>query len=141
MGVDMEEEKLPKELLDKASVSKGGEHAWKREDVPSVLQAAKAAHLACLGGQPQFQGPIGTAEPYWLSYNPGSRKAGESWEDYVIRSNDETLEAFNKRCVETDFLKEAMSWKHIQEAVEKDVINPLDHLWFILYFADNENED
>jgi hypothetical protein len=130
----MEENKLPKDLLTKASVSPGGEHAWKREDVPFVLEAAKKVGLACVGGQPQFQGPIGTAEPYWITYEPSGRNPGESWGLYVNRSCDETLEAFNKVCTETDFLKESMNWDHIKKAVENDGINPLDHLWFVLYF-------
>lgn len=134
----MEEEKLPKEILDKASISKGGEYAWKREDIPKVLQAAKKIGLACLGGQPQFQGPIGTAEPYWINYEPKPRMENESWEDYSKRSLDETLVAFNRVCAETDFLKEAMTWEHIKNAVEKEGINPLDHLWFVLYFEEEK---
>jgi len=31
----MEESKLPKELLNKAAINAGGEHAWKKEDIPS----------------------------------------------------------------------------------------------------------
>jgi len=130
----MEENKLPKELLKKASISPGGEHAWKKEDVPTVLEAAKKIGLACVGGQPQFQGPIGIAEPYWINYEPDERKSGESWNSYVARSNDETLKAFNKICEETDFLKEAMRWDHIKAVIEKDGIDPLEHLWFVLYF-------
>jgi hypothetical protein len=130
----MEESKLPKEILYKASISPGGEHAWKKEDIPKVLNAAKHVGLACVGGQPQFQGPIGIAEPYWLNYEPELRKEDESWESYVIRSNDETLEAFNRVCAEVDFLKEAITWEHIRNAVENEDINPEDHLWFVLYF-------
>ena len=63
-GIKMEEKALPQELLSRASVSPGGEQAWKMEDTPKVIEAAKAVGLANLGGQPQFQGPIGTAEPY-----------------------------------------------------------------------------
>jgi len=31
----MEESKLPKELLNKAAINPGGEHAWKKEGIPS----------------------------------------------------------------------------------------------------------
>ena len=134
----MEESKLPKDILIKASVSPGGEHAWKKEDIPSVLEAAKKVSLVCVGGQPQFQGPIGIAEPYWLNYEPSERKVGETWESYVIRSNNETLKAFQKVCNETDFIKEAMNWDHIKKAVENGGINPVEHLWFILYFNQKE---
>jgi len=91
-----------------------------------------------VGGQPQFRGPIGIAEPYWINYEPEPRKEGESWESYVIRSNNETLEAFEKIYEETDFLKEALEWDHIRNAVENDGINPLDHLWFVLYFNEEQ---
>ena len=133
----MEEQSLPKDILSKASISPGGEHAWKMEDIPEVIEAARAAGLANLGGQPQFQDPIGTAEPYWLNFEPTERKANESWHRYIDRSATETLAAFNNLCQSTDFEREGCkNWPHIKEAKEKG-INPTEHLWFVLYFEKN----
>ena len=133
----MEEEALPKDLLSKASVSPGGEHAWKMEDIPKVIEAARVAGLANLGGQPQFQGPIGTAEPYWLNFEPAKRTNDENWQHYVNRAAAETLEAFRRLCKETDFEKEGcQNWGHIKEAKEKGM-NINEHLWFVLYFKSN----
>ena len=133
----MEEKALPQELLSRASVSPGGEHAWKMEDVPKVIEAAKAAGLANLGGQPQFQGPIGTAEPYWLNFEPTEINNNESWQQYVNRAASETLESFSRLFKETDFEYEGcQNWKHIKEAKEKGM-NINEHLWFVLYFDDN----
>ncbi|MFQ5965939.1 MAG: hypothetical protein ACE5KZ_16865 [Candidatus Scalinduaceae bacterium] len=130
----MEEKLLPKVILSKASVSPGGEHAWKMEDVPKVIEAARVAGLANLGGQLQFQGSIGTAEPYWLNFEPTKRNINESWLQYVNRMAQETLKDFERLCKNTDFEKEGcQNWKHIKEAKEKG-ININEHLWFVLYF-------
>lgn len=133
----MEEEALPKDLLSRASVSPGGEHAWRMEDIPKVIEAARVAGLANLGGQPQFQGPIGTAEPYWLNFEPAGRRENENWQQYVNRAAAETLEAFKRLCNETDFEKEGcQNWSHIKGAKEKGM-NVNEHLWFVLYFENN----
>ncbi len=130
----MEEQALSKDILSKASISPGGEHAWKMKDIPEAIEAARIAGLANLGGQPQFQGPIGTSEPYWLNFEPAERKANESWQSYVDRSATETLAAFNNLCRSTNFEREGCeNWPHIKEAKEKG-INPIEHLWFVLYF-------
>ncbi len=42
----MEEQALPKDILSKASISPGGEHAWKMKDIPEVIEAARIAGLA-----------------------------------------------------------------------------------------------
>jgi len=133
----MEEETLPKVLISKASITPGGEYAWKMDDIPKVIEAARIAGLANLGGQPQFQGPIGTAEPYWLNFDPSDRNAKENWQQYVNRAAAETLEAFKRLCKETDFDEEGVkNLKHIKEAKEKG-LNVTEHLWFVLYFESN----
>ncbi|QKQ26848.1 hypothetical protein [Candidatus Reidiella endopervernicosa] len=133
----MEEEALPKELISKASISPGGEHAWKMEDIPKVIEAARVAGLANLGGQPQFQGPIGTAEPYWLNFEPINRKTEENWKQYVERTATETLSAFDALCNKTDFEQEGVNnWKHIKEEKDKG-LNINEYLWFVLYFDSN----
>ena len=133
----MEERFLPEELLSKASVSPEGEHAWKMEDVPKVIETARASGLANQGGQPQFQGAIGTAELYWLNFEPPERSTNESWLQYVDRAAKETLEAFGRLCKDTDFEKEGRkTWKPFQE-IKGQGINVDEHLRFALYFEGN----
>ena len=130
----MDEHLLPEELISKASISNGNEHAWKMDDVLKVIEAARKAGLANLGGQPQFQGPIGIAELYWLNFEPMERKESEVWSQYVDRSASEAFVAFNAVCEGTNFETEAIeNWKHIKSAVDNGV-NVYDHLWFVLYF-------
>ena len=133
----MEERFLPEEILCKASVSAEGEHAWKMEDVPKVIEAARASGLANQGGQPQFQGPIGTAEPYRLNFEPTEKHTNESWLQYVDRAAKETSEAFKRLCKDTDFEKEdGKNWKPIHEDKGQS-INVDEHLRFVLYFECN----
>ena len=111
------------------------EEAWKPSDFPEVLKIATDNRLACLGGQFQFRGPIGTAEMYWIDADSSERKEEENWDDYVLRANREVLDIFKKRMKETDFDKEAMNWKHIQTALEKkEIKDPKEHLVFVAYF-------
>ncbi len=134
----MEENLLPTELLNKASISTGGEHAWKRQDIPNVIAAAKAVGLANLGGQVQYQGSFGTMESYWLDFGSSEKELLESWQHYVKRSADETLDGFTLLCDKTDFDKDLTEkWSHVSE-VKKRNITASEHLWFILYFAEEE---
>lgn len=129
----MEESQFPDRLLRRASVSPGGEHAWRKADIEEVVEAAREAGLACLGGQAQFQIPDGTCEAYWLNYDPAGRREGESWESYVARSAEETLDAFRRLCAETDFRRVAREWEALR-ALEDEGLDPVEHLWFVLYF-------
>lgn len=130
----MEEDLLPEHILSRASISSGGEHAWKMEDIPEVIAAAREAGLANLGGQPQFRGLFGTAELFWLGFSPVERKPNESWQSYVDRSASETLAAFREIVSSTDFQREGCeNWIPIKEAKDKGV-KLSEHLWFVLYF-------
>ena len=57
---------LPADILARATLS-GNEYAWRLEDIPAVIDSARAAGLVSLGGQLQFRlaGP-GTLECYWV---------------------------------------------------------------------------
>ena len=130
----MEETFLPEALRARASVAAGGEHAWRQADIASVIAAAQIIGLATLGGQAQFQFSDGTCEPYWLDYTPAPRQAGEDWQTYVTRSAHETLTAFNRLCETVDFTDEAMQWEFIRQKMQVEGIDPLNYLWFVLYF-------
>jgi hypothetical protein len=131
-----EYERLPLCLLRRASEWPDGEPGWRREDVPAVIEAARMAGMVNLGGQPQFRlrGPI---ELHWLNYDPSPRHQGEAWASYVERSANETLTAFERMLRETDFVREAFAWSLTRAAAEAGV-DPLEHLWFLLYFEEHE---
>lgn len=130
----MDELLLPQNIRQRAAVSSGGEHAWRQQDVEKAIVAARDAGLACLGGQVQFQLPEGTCEAYWLNYDTGDRRAGEPWSDFVRRSAAEVLTSVHRLCRETDFRQAALEWDFIRQRVESEQLDPIQHLWFVLYF-------
>ena len=131
----MEELLLPEAVRRKAAVSHGGEHAWRQHDVEEVLQEARAAGLACLGGQVQFQTREGIAEAYWLNFDPQPQREREAWSDYVSRSSEEALEGFRGLCRGTDFRSVARKWEFIATKMDREAYDPVNDLWFVLCFA------
>ena len=66
MGRHSAEGALPPVLLGRASLV-GNEYAWRVDDIPNVIEAARAANLVSIGGQLQFRLPDGgTCECYWV---------------------------------------------------------------------------
>jgi len=127
--------KLPEAILNLADRS-SNEEAWRIEDVPRVLDLASEYGLACIGGQFQFRGLIGTAEMYWLNADSLPQLPEEDWEPYVERANSEVRESFDRICRETDFDAEAMTWEHIRESLASGVLSdPKEHLYFVAYFS------
>jgi hypothetical protein len=125
---------LPDVMLNCADRSTN-EEAWKIADFPMILDIATANRLACVGGQFQFRGPIGTAEMYWLNADSTQQLPHEEWYQYVERANREVRDAFVRLCSETDFDSEANGWHHIREAMESGLItDPKEHLVFVAYF-------
>jgi hypothetical protein len=125
---------LPEAVRQKASVSAGGEHAWRQSDVEEAIGAARKAQLGCLGGQVQFQSRDGICEAYWLNFDPPARLESESWQDYVSRSADQALDGFRRVCRETDFRSVAREWEFLRTKIEHGY-DPIDDLWFVLYFV------
>ncbi len=130
----MEELALPEIIRSKASITPGGEHAWRIGDVEETIEAACEVGLGCLGGQVQFQLPEGTCEAYWLAYDPTERRAGEPWRDYVCRAAQETRDAFRRVCRETDFRRVAREWEFMRTKIDREGYDPMNDLWFVLYF-------
>jgi hypothetical protein len=115
------------------------EEAWRPDDFPKIIALAERHGLACIGGQFQFRGPIGTAEMYWLNADSTPRRAGEEWLSYVHRANQEVLTRFGRLMADTDFRSEAMGWEHIRQAIEEGLVSdPLEHLYFVAYFKEPE---
>ena len=132
----MEETRLPDRIRLKASISPGGEHAWRRSDVEDAIQAAREVGLGCLGGQVQFQSRDRICEACWVSYDPQERRPDEPWADFVARSADETIEGFRRVCRETDFRSVAREFEFLRAKIEQEGYEPLDDLWFVLYFQE-----
>ena len=126
---------LPEAVRRKASVSVGGEHAWRRHDVEEVLHEAASIELACLGGQVQFQLRDGVCEAYWLNFDPQPQREGEAWSDYVSRSSAEAFDGFRRLCSATDFQSVAREWEFIATKMDREAYDPINDLWFVLYLA------
>ena len=72
---------------------------------------------------------------YWLSADSDPRHEAESWLEYCERSCSEVRTGFEKLMSETDFLKQALEWHPVKEAMDHGV-NPLEKLAFVAYFVD-----
>src|SRR5262245_5816498 len=80
------ESKLPRAILARCVYSTpGGEYAWRLEDIPAVIDAARDASLFNLGGTLQFYLPDGEiCEAYWVDVDVGDPPEKlATWEDKV----------------------------------------------------------
>lgn len=103
---------LPQALTSTARRS-GDEYAWPIDAFASALDVATTISLACLGGQFQFLFSDAVCEMYWLSADSDDQRENESWFDYVIRSNKEVQERFERLLVCVDFEDEARRWPSV----------------------------
>ncbi len=83
----------------------------------------------------QFQTHEGVCEAYWLNLDPQPQREGEPWPDCVSRSSDEAIEGVRRLNRSTDFKSVAREWESIRTKIEREAYDPLDDLWFVLYFA------
>jgi hypothetical protein len=126
------EELLPKHVLEKA-IKSGKEYAWRQQGVQQAIIAAKEIGLATIGGQVQFITPDGVCELYWLSYDSTARKGLEKWEEFVIRSANESIGKFNELCIKTNFINAGIeSFLLLREMSKSEDISK--YLYFVLYF-------
>lgn len=135
------EQKLPPDLLAKATL-RGREYAWALSDIPRVIEAARAANLVSIGGQPQFRIPDGgTCECYWVdvdTYNSVDPKS--PWEDRVAQTATVALRDFAALKDRFDFEEEGMKGfaKHLTAFVSAggDLADAMCFVWYL-----NENEE
>jgi hypothetical protein len=119
-------------MLAKASL-RGGEYAWRVDDIPLVIDAARAAGLVNIGGQLQFQGPGFTAECYWVEVD--TYKAVPSDLPFAVRV-DRTAEAasqaFEKLRRDLDFLAEGRNaFPKVLGGYDDAALRDL--MWFVWY--------
>jgi hypothetical protein len=129
----MTEHELPPQVVEGARIA-GNEYGWQIPSFPDALANAEALGYACIGGQFQFRLDGGTCEMYWLSADSNPRELGESWLAFSRRSCSEVKSGFEKLLTETDFVKQAMEWLPVREAM-KEGLDPIQKLVFVAYFV------
>lgn len=131
---------LPRELLHRASLG-GNEYAWRLDDIPQVIEAARAAGLLNRGGQLQFRIPGHTCEAYWVSVYPNRSVRKElPWDELVQRTAIETRARFYDLYLEHDFLAEIrLGFADIVDAYRAAGHDPKDAIYFVWY-ADSREE-
>ncbi len=115
-------------------VFQSGVWRWKAAELPAVFQKAKELRIAAIGGDPQFVLPDGIHDMYWLSIEPAERADNETWEEYVIRSNDHCLALLTHQLRTVDFRKEARHETGSAKGTPEKGIDPLDHLYYEMHF-------
>jgi hypothetical protein len=107
MGRQETEQYLPEILIQRASL-RGNEYAWRLDDIPLVIQAAKDANLVNRGGQLQFRIPNrGTCELHYVSVYTGyTVPKSLPWAERVEKTAIVALEYFNNLKTEYDFIHE-----------------------------------
>ena len=105
----LDEDLLPPEHLLRAT-RRGNEYAWRLEDIPKVIEAARQASLLNIGGQLQFRIPEGTCECYWVEVNAIDGIALDlPWRTRVELSAETALSQFRALPQRFDFLAEGRS--------------------------------
>ena len=113
-----------------------GEAAWRRADLGLVSSAARAIGLATTGGQVQLRLPSVTHELYWQDYDPGDRRADETWAEYADRSWKELLfltMTLPPDEVMIDGARRLWPWLKITDAEAAEA------MWFVVYLAAEED--
>jgi hypothetical protein len=129
---------LPKELLDRASL-RGKEYAWRVDDIPEVIEAARRAGLVSIGGQLQFRLPDGgTCECYWVEVDTYQSVSKElPWAERVARTAEVALADFMRLASEYDFLEEGRRAFRMGQVEHRDE-SPAGIMWFVWYVLDAE---
>lgn len=100
---------LPSDLLARASL-RGAEYAWRLDDIPLVIEAARSINLVSLGGQLQFRLPDGgTCECHWVEVDASLSEEKLPWGERVSRSAEVAAREFAALRRNTDFLAAGFS--------------------------------
>ena len=132
------EERLPAAILERSSL-RGNEYAWRLNDIPSVIEAARAADFVSVGGQLQLRLPDGgTCECYWLEVDTfNAAGSGLPWSERVAKAASEASKQFEELNSSHDLLSEAQAaFPSYAAALESDGLRVADALWFVWYVED-----
>ena len=103
---DLTEKKLPAEILARADF-RFNEYAWRVEDLPAVIEAAKALNLLNLGGQLQLRTEKAIGECYWVATDPCVHVPEDlPWEVRVRMAAEFSLRDLAEIQAEFDFARE-----------------------------------
>ncbi len=128
------ESRLPAEILAKADL-RHNEYAWRVDDLPAVIAAAKDLNLLNLGGQLQLRTAEAIGEVYWVAVDPCQNVPEDlPWDVRVRMAADFSLRDLAEIQAEFDFLQE------LRDAFPEPVAklqeaggNLEDALWFTWY--------
>jgi hypothetical protein len=134
------ESRLPADILARADL-RHNEYAWRVEDLPAVIEAAKTLNLLNLGGQLQLRTAEAIGEVYWVAVDPCQNVPEDlPWDVRVRMAADFSLRDLAEIQAEFDFLQE------LRDAFPEPVAKLLeaggkleDALWFAWYVDAEEN--
>jgi hypothetical protein len=133
-----EESRLPAEILARASFRfRGDEYAWRVEDIPLVIAAAREMRLVNVGGQLQFRGPGFTCECYWVEVDTSKVTPGDlPFDVRVDRTAEAAREAFEELRRKVDLLAEGRTaFADVLNRYEKEGGSLTDVMWFVWYVS------
>ena len=133
--------RLPRHLIERAS--KDGEFAWSIDDVPAVIEAARDANLASIGGQLQFRFPGATCECYWVEVDTyKSVPSWASWQERVDRTAAVARAEFALLLRKFNFLAEGRnSFPEVFAETERRGQDPARAMWFVWYHQAEKESD
>ncbi len=133
--------RLPHEILRRASL-RGNEYAWPIADIPKVIEAAREANFASIGGQLQFRLPDGgTCECYWVEVDTyKSVPASLPWRERVERTAAVALADFSCLLSKFDFAAEGRrSFAEHFKRLEAEGGDPIQAMCFVWHLDDGES--
>jgi|SRR6266581_4108451 hypothetical protein len=137
MGRHSAEGALPPVLLGRASLV-GNEYAWRVDDIPNVIEAARAANLVSIGGQLQFRLPDGgTCECYWVQVDTyQSVDRALPWKVRVERTAEMAVRDFELLRSRFDFIWEGRKAfaRYLDDLVAqgRDPAGSMCFVWYVL---------
>jgi hypothetical protein len=133
------ESSLPQAILGRAK-RHGNEFAWRIDDIPAVIEAARSVNLLNVGGQLQFRLPDYTCECYWISVDTSRSVPSElPWERRVEQSALIAFADFENLKTNHDFLSEGRDG--FAEILEKAIAQGcnLDEVMCFVWYVSAEN--
>ena len=146
MDSDLPEHALPPEVLQRASRA-GNEYAWRVQDIPELIEAARLSNLISIGGQLQFRLPDGgTCECYWVEVDTyKSVDMALPWEERVTRTAEVALRDFQALQSRFDFIAEGRTLfaRHLDALVAqgRDPADSMYFVWYVMSEADTKARD
>lgn len=140
-GMTSTELHLPHDVFQRASL-RGNEYAWPIEDIPKVIEAARQANLASVGGQLQFRLPDGgTCECYWVEVDTyKSVPASLPWQERVNQTAAVALADFSHLLSKFDFVAEGRrSFAEHFKRFDAEGGDPIQTMCFVWCLDDGES--